>query len=119
MSTTWREVVYQGLFTGRVPYPVHLSHDSRMPRQLHLGIGTVRDTCQSFDWYLSEVYSGLVADIPYINNEYSKHLNSGYLEKTLKPLLDQYNSDGNGHVLPIPKAPDGMPCYYKTEKNFF
>lgn len=107
MSTQWREIVYQGLFIGRVPYPIHLSHDSRMPRQLHLAaaVGAVRDTCQSFDWYLKEIFPGLLVDAPHVSSEYSKHLASGYLEEALKPLLEQYNSDGQGHVRPIPSAP--------------
>ena len=59
----------------------------------------MRDTCQTFDWYMKEVYSGLKSDAEIITRKFSMHLNSNYLERSLKPLLDQYDL-GTGSVKP-------------------
>ena len=39
LSPKWREVVYQSLFIGRIPYPIPLPIDSRLPTQLHKAEG--------------------------------------------------------------------------------
>ena len=100
LTPEYREVVYQALFIGRVPYPVQIPMDSRLPPQLHAakGIGPKRDTCQSIDWYLIEVYKGLKQDVYEIANEFGDHLKTDYLSQALKPLMDQY-AKGRGQLV--------------------
>ena len=58
-------------------------------------LGKIRDTCQTFDWMLKEVYPGLQHDALTVRTAFEQHLGSGYLEKALQPLLLQY-SKGKG-----------------------
>jgi len=47
-----------------VPYAVDLSLDARQPSEF-VSVKPLTDgTCQSFDWYLAEIYPGLEQDRP-------------------------------------------------------
>lgn len=91
LSEEHKETVFQARFTGRVPYQVEVSLDARFPQHLQSAPLVSKDICQRFEWFLKEVYPGLLVDLPDIETFYRHHLVSGYLKKDLEPLLTQYN----------------------------
>jgi ShK domain-like len=94
-----RETVFQSRFTNRIPYHVEVSLDSRQLSEF-LNVKMLRDEkCQSFDWFLSEVYPGLEADRENVEIGYKNHLSSKYLETSLAPLVEQYNKAASGTVM--------------------
>jgi hypothetical protein len=51
-NSDWRETVFAARFTGRVPAPVELTQLRRV----------LPEGCQSFEWFATEVFPGLLAD---------------------------------------------------------
>jgi ShK domain-like len=99
LSPHQRETVFQSRFTNRIPYHVEVSLDSRQLSEF-LNVKMLRDEkCQSFDWFLSEVYPGLEADRENVEIGYKNHLSSKYLETSLAPLVEQYNKAASGAVM--------------------
>lgn len=91
--------MFQSRFTNRIPYHVEVSLDSRQLSEF-LNVKMLRDEkCQSFDWFLSEVYPGLEADRKNVEIGYKNHLSSKYLEKSLAQLVEQYNKPASGAVM--------------------
>lgn len=83
----YKELVYQARFTNRIPYKIILDPSSRMPKDLH-GIRVISDgNCQSFDWYLQEIYPGLIIDSSKVQNDYSNYINSDYLDVKLNAYV--------------------------------
>lgn len=95
LSPSQRETVYQARFTNRVPYSVDKSIDSRQNSEF-LGVKIMRDDkCQSFEWFLKEIYPGLASDKEDVEIGYKNHLSSNYLERALGPILSQYEKREN------------------------
>lgn len=95
LSPSQRETVYQARFTNRVPYSVGKSLDSRQNSEF-LGVKIMRDNkCQSFEWFLKEIYPGLASDKEDVEIGYKNHLSSNYLERALGPILSQYEKREN------------------------
>jgi hypothetical protein len=95
----YRETVYQARFTNRIPYPVDISLDARQIKEF-LNVKKIRDDkCQNFNWYLKEIYPGLEMDKKNVEILYKNHLASNYLEKKLRPLMDQYNKEISDVIL--------------------
>ena len=96
----YKELVYQARFVRRVPYAVETSvdpvHDipyiSSKPGMTDAS-GKQMRTCLSFDWYLSEVFPGLLEDAKIVLDNYKKYLGSEYLESSLKQQLTQYSAE--------------------------
>lgn len=101
LSPHQRETVYQSRFTDRIPYNVEMSLDARSLKDfLHVEI--LRDEkCQSFDWFLKEIYPGLEMDRKNVENAYQNHLSSNYLQNGLEPLLSQYKKIRSENVQPV------------------
>ena len=58
LSPEQRETVYQARFVDRVPYSVELSLDARQPYAFMHVEKLTHESCQSFDWFITEVYPG-------------------------------------------------------------
>lgn len=92
LSPPQRETVYQARFTNRVPYSVEKSLDSRQNSEF-LTVKVMRDDkCQSFAWFIKEIYPGLELDREDVEIGYKNHLSSNYLETALGPILEQYDN---------------------------
>lgn len=91
LSPEQREVVYRARFLDRVPYRVLVSIDARLPQQFHK-VQMLRDeACQNFDWFLKEIYPGLLADVPSVEEAFKTHLKGDeYLDAALSLHLGQY-----------------------------
>ena len=100
LSPPQRETVYQARFTNRIPYTVETSLDARSIKEL-LGVKVLRDEkCQSFDWFISEIYPGLELDRENVEIGFKNHLSSKYLETALSPLVEQYGRESSIHTDP-------------------
>lgn len=87
----YKEVVFQARFTGRVPYSVDLSSGDRFTVVMNQAKGFIQGSCQSIDWFLTEVFPGLIKDIPLVQESYHNYLADGmYLNKALNLQLSQY-----------------------------
>ena len=95
-----RETVYQARFINRIPYTVETSLDARSLKEL-LGVKVLREEkCQSFDWFISEIYPGLELDRENVEIGFKNHLSSKYLETALSPLVEQYGRESSIHTDP-------------------
>lgn len=99
MSKNYKETVFQARFTGRVPYSVELDQGERFSPTLHGNKMLVTDSCQDFDWYLNEVYLGLLQDAQRVEENYRNHLSSGYLVTAQHDLLEQYNKKTSENIV--------------------
>eukprot|EP01035_Chromulina_nebulosa_P017657 gene17657-23244_t len=95
MRPRHHETVYQARFTGRVPYSVEISASDRFSKSLHGVEKFSKDECLSIDWFLQEVFSGLLVDEKEVLLAYRLHLGSNYLTESLKSLIYQYTKDSN------------------------
>ena len=98
LNPAQRETVYQARFVGRVPYTVELSLDARQPAEFMHVSQLTQEACQSFDWYLTEVYPGLETDRPQVEIAYRNHLASDYFKTSMAPLLAQYEKTTTARV---------------------
>ena len=95
MGSAHKETVFRARFVDRVPYKVIVNPDSRMPRSLE-GVKLLRDdACQSFDWFLQEVYPGLTADAADVDAAYRAHIASNYLADALADQITQYSKSSS------------------------
>ena len=100
LSPPQRETVYQARFTNRIPYTVETSLDARSLKEF-LGVKVMREEkCQSFDWYISEIYPGLELDRENVEIGFKNHLSSKYLETALSPMVEQYGRESSIHTDP-------------------
>eukprot|EP01036_Dinobryon_divergens_P028475 gene28475-37425_t len=94
-----RETVYQARFLGRLPYAVESSTDpiqtapyiASNPETVGQDEKSLFTTCMLFNWFLDEVYPGLLADRSIIEAAYTQHLSGDLSMQFLRPLIDQYS----------------------------
>ena len=102
----YKEIVHKARFTGRVPYTVEVTQDARMPKQFKYTAPVVNGDCQKIDWYLTEVYPGLLSDIPTVEKDYLAYVHSDYLGDALSPVLTQYKGiHDEEHLVRFPNNP--------------
>jgi len=101
------ELVFRARFLERVPYGVELSIDlmrvtpaqSTEDRDNQIK-NSYLHVCLPFDWYLQEVYPGLIIDAKGVNDQYAEYISSDYISPEngyIKKLLAQY-SKGSSDV---------------------
>lgn len=54
--------------------------------------------CLAIEWYLNEVFPGLLMDVENVQSQYAVHLSSPYLETALQALVDQYNKQAEHYA---------------------
>lgn len=93
-TPAYREIIYKARFSQshRVPYSIPVA-ERRMPAQFAHVIPIVKGECQDIQWYLENVYPGLLEEVSVIEQQYNEHIQSNYLETLLKPVISQYGSD--------------------------
>lgn len=94
MKPAYRELVYAARFTGRIPYTVQLDLDVNQPQRFNLVQQLGESSCSNFDWYLKEIYPGLIADMAGVEDGFKVHLESDYLRRLLEPWIKMYTSTG-------------------------
>lgn len=92
MKPAYREIVHAARFTGRIPYTVQLDLDVKQPQRFNVHAPLGDSNCASFDWFLKEIYPGLLRDIPGVEERYKVHLESSYLQQLLAPWVKMYQS---------------------------
>ena len=90
MKPAYRELVYAARFTGRIPYTVQLDLDVNQPQRFNLAQPLGEAGCTNFDWYLKEIYPGLIADMAGVEDGFKVHLESDYLRRLLEPWTKMY-----------------------------
>ena len=104
-TAKYREIVYKARFAGRVPYTVDVSHDSRAPQRFSGAKPVYTEKCNNIEWYLKEVYPGLNLDVDGVEAAFSQHLESDYLEKSLKPaVMAHYSADNHAQEGDVDKV---------------
>lgn len=81
---TYMEIVYAARFTSRLPVAVEGLVDP-------IAIGPVQSSaklpgrlvCNDLQWFLKEVYPGLLADMPSVLEAYSQHLQTDFITSAL------------------------------------
>lgn len=58
-------------------------------------------TCMLFNWFLDEVYPGLLADRSIIEAAYTQHLSGDLSMQFLRPLIDQYSKVSSYQLVAI------------------
>ena len=105
----YKEIVYQARFLHRIPYFVDLGSD---PIKVTPPQASSRDvlsdgpeeevmTCLSFQWYLEEVYPGLLQEASSVQALFAQYLGGGeYLtaHPMISTLLREYAKEGGAHA---------------------
>lgn len=77
-------------FIGRVPYSIELDQGYRYSEYMS-GAKLSNDRCSSFEWFLKNVFPGLLDDRAAIAHSFNNHVKSAsYLTSPLNPLISQY-----------------------------
>jgi hypothetical protein len=86
-----KETVFQARFTGRIPYSVELSQNERYSKHMMHVNQLVSESCQSFDWFLQEIYPGLRQDRIPVMQAFQQHVAShATYDAAFGPLIQQY-----------------------------
>jgi len=79
---------------GRLPYQVILREDARHPAYLNDAKLIDINKCNNFDWYLQQIYPGLLNDKEAVTKYYERSTSPLQLAEYLSPVLEQYNKKG-------------------------
>ena len=94
MKPAYRELVHAARFTGRIPYTVQLDLDVKQPylfnKNANKPLG--ESGCATFDWFLKEIYPGLLADVPGVEERFRAHIEGDYLHRGLEPWIKMYQT---------------------------
>jgi len=99
------ELVFRSRFLQRVPYGVELSIDlmrvtpaqSTEDRDNQIK-NSYLHVCLPFDWYLQEVYPGLIIDAKGVNDKYAEYISTDYISPEngyIKKLIAQYTKSSS------------------------
>jgi hypothetical protein len=106
---SYQELTFRARFLGRVPYAVEVANDPILitpPQSTKhtLSPGAVKvspagaadshlQVCMPFEWYLAEVYPGLLSDAPGVLERFSAYLSTDYMkqQKPIQAQLLEYN----------------------------
>jgi len=121
MKPAYRELVHAARFTGRIPYTVQLDLDVKQPFQFNLQKPLGDSGCATFDWFIKEIYPGLLRDIPDVEAKYRAHLQSNYLQRLLEPWLKMYQITEAGaaakHRQALTNPPELSPSEVEIQKQ--
>ena len=96
MKPAYRELVHAARFTGRIPYTVQLDLDAKQPLRFNLQSKPLGEAnCATFDWYLKEVYPGLLVDMPVVEERFRVHIESNFAQRLLEPWTKMYLASGD------------------------
>lgn len=91
----YRDVIYQARFLNRMPYTVtDINAQLRSPAHKFSLPTLAAEQCMTMDWYLNEVYPGLLQEMDVVRYQFQKYVDrSGFVEGTLAPLVAQYHKE--------------------------
>lgn len=98
-SVSYQELSFRARFVNRVPYAVEIANDPILispPQSIQTSVEDKKSklhVCLPFQWFLQEVYPGLLADAPGVLDTFAAYLNTDYMssQSSLNALLGEYN----------------------------
>lgn len=100
MLPNYKEIVFQARFTNRVPYTVDLVQSDRYSSNLMKVEMMTHGKCQNFDWFLKEVFPGLLHEVSDVTAGFLEHINGGsYLTSAYSGLYKQYSKQSSDLIV--------------------
>jgi hypothetical protein len=91
-----KETVYQARFLNRIPSLSYLTPYDRFPSSMSKVEMLSKEACLDFDWYIKEVYPGLIEDEKAVRDRFSSYLsNKRYIDELQSNILNQYSKSSS------------------------